>query len=147
MLLRDALLAFVHFALILTLAGLLLSELALYQRTMARASLNLLQRIDLGYGIVAGLVVLSGLARMYWGLKGPTFYTHNPAFWIKMGLFGTIALLSLAPTLHYIRIGSRDGDSIEIEAPAYRGMRRFLIAEAVLLLLLPLFAALMARGL
>lgn len=87
MLLRDALLAYAHFALIFLLAGLLLSEVAIYRAAMGRAALKTLQRIDAAYGIVAGLVVVSGISRMVWGIKGASFYIHNPVFWMKMGTF------------------------------------------------------------
>jgi putative membrane protein len=147
MIVRDALLAFVHFALILTLAGLLFSEVAIYGARMARPALRRLQRIDTSYGIVAGLIVLSGLSRMFFGIKGPAFYVHNPVFWMKMGLFVIVALLSIPPTMHYLSIAKQPGDVITVPQAAFSRMRSLLVAECVVLLLIPLFAALMARGL
>jgi putative membrane protein len=147
MLVRDALLAFAHFALIFLLAGLLYSELALYRKRMTRSTLSLLGRIDLAYGIAAGLVAASGISRMIWGLKGTAFYTSNPLFWAKMAVFGLIAVLSLPPTFHYLRIAKHEGDEVTVADGTFRRMRGMLFAEAILLLTLPLFAAFMARGL
>lgn len=148
MLLRDALLAYIHFALILTLAALLFSEVLLYAQRMDAARLRLLQRIDISYGIVAGLIVASGLSRIFFGPKGAAFYVHNPVFWAKMGVFVAVVLLSIPPTTHYIALGRQtQEDAISVESSRFRRMRGILRAECMLLLILPLLAALMARGL
>ena len=62
-----------------------------------------LQRIDLFFGIAAVVVIVTGIARVVFGLKGADFYLHNPIFWTKMGLFLLVGLLSIAPTVHYLR--------------------------------------------
>ena len=108
--LLDALLAWLHFLCIFTLVGALVAELALYRREMGLARLTQLQRIDALYGISAGLVVVSGVLRVTLGLKGAGFYLHNPIFWTKMGFFLAVALLSIPPTIHYLRL-KRDADA------------------------------------
>src|SRR5271165_1196786 len=100
----DALLAWLHFLCIFTLVGALVAELVLYRREMSLARLTQLQRIDSLYGVSAGLVVVSGVLRMTLGLRGASFYLHNPIFWTKMGFFVAIALLSIPPTIHYLRL-------------------------------------------
>jgi len=146
--LQDALLAYAHFALILTLAALLFAEVALYRQSISTDTLTLLARLDGAYGACAGLVVASGLSRLFWGAKGAQFYIHNPVFWTKIGLFLIVALLSIPPTIHYIKLrnANKGADSIAIDVASYRTMRRLLIAECCILFLIPLFATLMARG-
>lgn len=146
--LLDAILAYLHFGLIIALSGLLFSELALYRRHLERASHALLSKIDIGFGIAAGLVIVSGIGRLLFGVKGAAFYLHNSMFWVKMALFLTVGLLSIPPTIHYVQLGrSNPGTgAIEIDEATYGRMRGFLIAEVCILLLIPLFAALMARG-
>ena len=146
--LQDAFLAYLHFAMILMLAGLLFSEQYLYSRVLDRARFILLQQLDMAYGISAGLVVASGLLRMFFGIKGVDFYIHNPIFWTKIGLFIVVALLSIPPTVHIIRLArANPGDGpVMIEEPAYAKMKNVMRAECVILLLIPLFAALMSRG-
>lgn len=90
------------------LVGALLAELAFYRR-MDLARITQLTRIDMLYGISAGIVVLSGILRVSFGLKGAGFYLHNPIFWTKMALFLTLGLLSIPPTIHYLRIRGRGG--------------------------------------
>ena len=109
-----------------------------------------LQRIDLFFGIAAIVVIVTGIARVVFGLKGADFYLHNPIFWTKMGLFLLVGLLSIAPTVHYLRWNaalSAGADSIRDEPSTYGRIRSLLIAEIVVLAFIPLCAALMSRGL
>jgi putative membrane protein len=148
MLTRDAVLAYAHFICIFTLASLLVGELILLRKTLPPDLLRRLQAIDRWYGIVAGLVVVSGLARLFLGVKGAAFYTHNPVFWTKMGLFVAVALISIVPTIAYVRWNARrsaDG-SIVLGDAEFTRLRGTLWLQVVLFLFIPLCAAFMARG-
>ena len=150
MLLRDALLAYAHFLAILFLTAVLCAELAVYRQELAAPVARRLQRIDLMFGIAAAVVIVTGVARVVFGLKGADFYLHNPIFWTKMGLFLLVGLLSIVPTVHYLRWNatlSAGADSIRDEPRTYRRIRSLLIAEIVVLAFIPLCAALMSRGL
>jgi putative membrane protein len=150
MLLRDALLAYAHFLAILFLTAVLCAELAVYRQELAAPVARRLQRIDLFFGIAAVVVILTGVARILFGLKGADFYLHNPVFWTKMGLFILVGLLSIAPTVHYLRWNaslSAGADSVRDEPLTFRRIRSLLIAEIVVLAFIPLCAALMSRGL
>ncbi len=103
MLLRDALLAYAHFLAILFLTAVLCTELAVYRQELAAPVARRLQRIDLFFGIAAVVVIVTGVARVIFGLKGAEFYLHNPIFWTKMGLFLLVGLLSIPPTVHFLR--------------------------------------------
>jgi putative membrane protein len=150
MLLRDALLAYAHFLAILFLTAVLCAELAVYRQELAAPVARRLQRIDLFFGIAAVVVIVTGVARVVFGLKGADFYLHNPIFWTKMGLFLLVGLLSIAPTVHYLRWNaalSAGADSVRDEPSTYGRIRSLLIAEIVVLAFIPLCAALMSRGL
>lgn len=147
LLLRDALLAWTHFATIFVLIGALAGELVLYRRALSAVLLRTLARVDALYGIAAGAVIASGLARVFFSLKGPAYYAHNPVFWTKMGLFVAVALLSIAPTIHYRRLLASAQNEVVIDAPGYARTRALLIAQTVLVFAIPLCAAIMARGL
>jgi putative membrane protein len=149
MLIRDALLAFAHFIAIGSLASLLVGELLVFRQTLPADVLRRLLLVDRWYGIVAGLVIVTGLLRIYLGVKGAAFYTHNPVFWTKMGLFVIVALLSIAPTLDYIKWNARkaaDG-SIALQDSEFARTRTFLWAQILVLIFIPLCAVFMARGL
>lgn len=65
-----------------------------------------------------------------------------------MGVFVLVALLSIPPMLHLIKLGrtaAPDG-VVRVAARTHAAMRGYLVAEIALLLLIPCCAALMARG-
>lgn len=146
--LAQALAAYVHFASILLLAGILTAELVLYRQDLTAAQARLLQQVDLFYLLAALLALGSGLARLLWYAKEPSVYLDNPVFWVKMGLFLAVALASVVPTIHFLRWSPRlkQGHRPEISDRQYRHIRAHLWAEGVLLLAMPLMAVLMARG-
>jgi putative membrane protein len=64
-----------------------------------------------------------------------------------MALFAAVGLLSLPPTLHFIRLGRATGaGEALVDRGAYRRVRRFITAELAVFALIPLAATLMARG-
>jgi putative membrane protein len=137
-----------HFACIFGLAALLAGEALLLRPTLSTNRATQLQFVDRWYGIAAGLVVITGLLLVFFGVKGASYYAHNAIFWAKMGIFVVIALLSIVPTIAFLRWNRRrapDG-SIVLSDGEYRKLRRVLWLQIALFLLLPLCAALMADG-
>ena len=151
MLLRALLSALHILALPLGFASLFLRGLRLRElrkgreNAVARASLL---RADNVWGLAAILWIATGLARAFGGLeKQPDFYLRNGFFWVKMGLFLLIFALEIQPMVTFVRwrvARDRVGDLVA-STPLDR-----LIAlndtEAILVLLIPFAAALMARG-
>jgi putative membrane protein len=145
---RDALLHYAHFICIFLLASLLTGEVFLLRKSLSRDGVTQIQGIDRYYGIVAGLVIVTGLLLVFFGEKGAAYYAHNAIFWVKMAIFVTIALISIAPTVAYLRWNQRlapDG-SIVLEDAEYRQLRTLLWVQIGLFVLLPLCASLMANG-
>jgi putative membrane protein len=139
----DLSLAIGHHLLIFVLFGVLTAELVLVRPALDRSTISRTARIDLWYGIVAGLIVIVGFTRAIFAAKGWAYYEHNAFFWAKIATFVIIAVLSVPPTLTYLgwdRSGTVPTDA-EVVA-----VRRYLWAEVALFALLPIFAAAMARG-
>jgi putative membrane protein len=148
MMLRDAILAYGHFFAIIATAATLAVEAVLCRPGFNRATANLLGRIDLFYFGAAILALATGFLRLFFGVKGSAFYLQNPVFYAKVGLFVVIALISISPTLRFIRWGRQaaaDPDQ-PIAHDEVRQAARFIYVELGLLALLPLLATLMARG-
>jgi putative membrane protein len=146
---RDALLHYAHFLCIFSLAALLAGELFLFRKRLPASIVHQLQIVDRWYGIAAGLVILTGLLLLFFGLKGAAFYLHNPVFWTKMGLFVILALLSILPTVAFLKWNSRktaDG-SVFLEDGEFGRIRGVLWVEVGVFTFIPLCAALMANGL
>ncbi|MDA8522879.1 DUF2214 family protein [Acidovorax sp. NCPPB 4044] len=144
----EALLAYAHFLAILTMAVFLASEAALCRKEwMNAAVVERLARVDLIYGISALLVLGTGLARTFWGMKGGAWYGSQPLLHLKVTLFVVIGLMSIAPTLRFLRWrrALRATGALPGEAEI-RSTRRIVMIEAHLLALIPLAATLLARG-
>jgi putative membrane protein len=144
----DWALASLHHLAIFTLAAILAAELAILTMDIDAKAMGRLARIDMGYGISAGIVVVVGVARVIWGAKGYEYYVANHIFWTKMALFLIVGLLSIPPTLAYLawRRKSRADASFRPAASEIARLRTYLWAEAAFFLAIPVAAAAMARG-
>ena len=143
----QALAAYAHFLAIFATLGCLMAEAALYRPRMSEASFGRLQWLDRFYGIGAVAIIITGLLRLFFFAKGPEFYAVNPVFWVKMALFLAVGLLSIPPTVHFIRSKRLlQGGEVVVEAATYRRMRGYLTLQLALFALIPLAATFMARG-
>lgn len=145
----DAALAYLHFLCIITLAALMTAEAALLRPALIGQSARWLARLDAGVGGSAAAVLASGLSRAVWGAKGWAYYAHNPVFHAKIGVFLLIALLSIVPTVLFIRWAKafRLDPAYAVPPAELKQARRYVMIELHLLVLLPLFGVMMARGL
>ena len=144
MALVDLILAILHHFLVFSLAGLLAAELVLVRPGLGGASLGLLGRIDAAYGGIAGAVIVVGICRVIFGMKGWEYYIANHAFWGKMAAFVIVGLLSIRPTrriLAWRRSGAETVPDGEVTA-----LRGWLKGEAFFLAIVLVFAAAMARN-
>ena len=105
-------------------------------------------RADNWWGVAALMWIASGLARAFGGIeKGTAFYLANNLFWVKMSLYGLASLLELWPMYTFIlwRVRQQKGQPVDLaRAPI---LRRISQVEVVIVCLIPLVAAGMARGL
>ena len=146
--LLDVLLAYIHFLSMIATVSTLAVEAVLCRPGLTARGARLLSRVDIIYFVAAILVLTSGLLRVFFGLKGAAFYLNNPVFYVKIGLFLVVGLLSIAPTLQFIRWGRATLDAPEqpVAAPEVSRAARMVYIELGLLALIPLMGVLMARG-
>ncbi|MDT4847782.1 hypothetical protein FQZ97_818510 [compost metagenome] len=144
----DAIAAYLHYLSIFLLFALLTLEHRLFKLPLDLERARSLIRIDIAYGLSAGLVLVTGAARVFWFGKGLSYYLHNSLFHAKLGLFILIALLSILPTLVFLnwRNDLRAGLVPQVSARLGTLVIMTIRLELLLLLVLPLLAALMARG-
>ncbi|MGH8629648.1 MAG: DUF2214 family protein [Burkholderiales bacterium] len=143
----EVIVAYVHFAAVIALGGLLGCELLLLWSGVGAREAKQIALLDLGYLLAAILVLVSGLLRLIWFGKAPAFYLHNPVFWIKLALFVAVGLISIPPTRRFLRwrrAALSAGSAPQPEEVAFA--RRYVAAELGLLALIPLTAVLAARG-
>jgi putative membrane protein len=144
----DLVLAVLHHLGIFTVAGIIAAEWALVRSEMSSARIRQLSTIDMLYGLAAGLVLLVGFARVFFGLKGAEFYLQNPVFWAKIGAFVVVGVLSIPPTLLFItwRNKAKGDPSFLPSTEEIASVRRYVKMEAHVFVLIPILAAAMARG-
>ena len=144
----DAFLAVIHHLCVFGLFVILAAEMTLVRPGILAETVIRVVRIDGLYGILAGLALVAGGLRVVYGAKGAAFYTHNPLFWTKLGLFLLIGILSVPPTLDYIRWRKalRANPVALPSASAVQATRKLIHIQFGLLFLLPILAAMMARG-
>ena len=85
---------------------------------------------------------------MFYGIKGAEFYLANLVFWAKIAAFAVVGLLSAPPTIRILRWRRSVRMAPDFVPPAEEiaGVRRFMRLEAGVFFLIPVFAAMMARG-
>ena len=100
----EALLAYAHFLAILTLVVFISSEAALCRTEWMNAKVvERLGKVDMIYGIAAGVVLLTGLARTWWGIKGTGWYWTNRLMHLKLTMIIVVGLISIKPTIVFRR--------------------------------------------
>ena len=145
----DAILAYLHFTAIFLVFAFLTVELMLMRGALEPAQIRLLGRVDLWYFGSAIAALATGFLRLMFGAKGADFYLSSWPFYVKVGLFVAVALLSVQPTLEFIRwrrMLDRDAQW-KVGDEERRRMRKYLLLEVHVAALIPLFAVIMARGL
>ena len=145
----DAFLAYLHFMAIFGLFATLMYEVILLKVGTADLDIETLALTDRKFGIQAGIVLVTGALRAFFGAKGAAFYMHNPVFHLKIGLFVLAALISIVPTIAFLRWrkARRADASWRVPEAEWQRARKLVRLEMVIIALIPLAAVIMSRGL
>lgn len=145
----DLILAILHHILVFVLAASLAAEFVLVRPGLAGRELKLVAHVDQALGGVALAVIVVGVLRVFFGLKGWEFYVYNWSFWLKMAAFAAVGLLSIQPTMRILawrRQSERATGLFVVPDNEIASARRMIRWEVFVFLLIPVFAAMMARG-
>jgi len=144
----ESLLAYAHLLAIFTMVVFLASEAALCRVEWLNAAVvERLGKVDMVYGIAAGMVLVTGLARVFLGSKGAAWYAHNPLLYLKLAMFLVIGLISIKPTLMFVRWRrTLRANGTLPDAAEIKKARRLVMVQAHILPFIPLAAVFLARG-
>jgi putative membrane protein len=143
----EPLVAYLHYLAIVLIAGFLVAEMVVCRPSLAAEHVRLLPRLDMVFFGGALLALATGLLRLFYYAKGVGFYLPNPFFIAKMALYVIIAILSITPTVSFLRWRRDLLESGALPLPKeIATARRLIHIEVALLVLMPLIAVLMARG-
>ncbi|UXE59745.1 MAG: DUF2214 family protein [Woronichinia naegeliana WA131] len=103
---------------------------------------------DTIYGLSATTVLITGILRVLYFGKGQDYYLSSPIFYTKVGIFVIVGLLSLYPTFLFISWIKtlRDRQPPSLELSQVQILSWMIRGELIGLVLIPLFATLLARG-
>ena len=132
--------AFLHHLAAFAMVAALVVEFVLIRGELHPAAARRLARADAVYGLSATALLVIGLLRVFYFEKGSAYYFNNAAFLAKLALFFAVALLSIYPTIKFF--SWRKG----IDPASVPAIRRIVHLELAGVVLILLFAALMADG-
>ncbi|HXQ33313.1 MAG TPA: DUF2214 family protein [Anaerolineales bacterium] len=144
----TSIMAFLHRVFAFMLVACLIYEFIAFRKGMSIEEARRIQRVDLVFGISAGLLLVAGLLRVFLFEKGVNFYLNSPFFWVKMTAFVIVGLLSIDPTIRYIRWNKflSENKAPEISDSEDKRTRLILWLEVIGIVVILLAAPMMARG-
>ncbi|CUA98968.1 DUF2214 family protein [Thiomonas bhubaneswarensis] len=149
--LTDALLLYLHLSAMIGLVVFLTAKTSLTRPGgIDDAVVKRLRRLDLWVWGSFAAVLASGLALVFWGVKGPQWLLHNPLLWAKIALLALMAAMSW-PSTRRLRQWVLEVQSSKALhwTPAREDIareRRWLMAQSHVMVVIPLLATLMSHG-
>lgn len=131
-----------HFIGIIILFAVVFGQHTIVNKEVAVFQIKKLLILDLVFRLSALWVIAVGILLWFKVGNVPEFYSQNPVFHIKLWLFGLVGVISILPTLFFLK--NRKSNEKTIPVPGY--IVGIIRSELVLLLCIPVFAAAMAKG-
>ncbi len=144
----SAIVAYLHYLSLAVIFAALIMELVTLKGELTLKAAWRVVIADSAYGIAGVLVLATGILRVLYFAKDTAYYMHQPVFWVKMGLFAIVGLLSLYPTISFLQWIKllRSEKPPEVSAEKIKLLRQIIHWELVAFSLIPLTASMMARG-
>jgi putative membrane protein len=144
----NATVAFLHHVTAFSLVSALVAEVFLLERSPSTAQARRIQRVDLVYGISAGVLLIVGLLRVFFFEKGGLYYFANAFFIAKLSLFAMVGLMSIYPTVLFLSWNRqlKASQPPRLTDAQVRRLRSTVVLELAGVLGIVLCASLMARG-
>lgn len=139
---HEVLVRYIHFLGIIILSMTLVSEHILLSIDTSAKKFKRLAIVDAVFGVSALIVLTAGLFLWFVVGKPAEFYSHNWIFHAKLTVFGLIALLSIYPTIFFIKNRNKSIEQVVVPKAVVMVIR----LELTLLFIIPLLATLMAHG-
>ena len=135
---------YVHFIAVFAIVGAIIAEQFLISSKMSRYEIKRISRIDAVYGLGAILVLAAGLILWFAVGKPAQFYSRNWIFHTKLTLFVVLGLLSIYPTVFFMK--NRKGTDLDSEIEVPKTVIILLRLELILIVIMPILATYMSLG-
>ncbi|BFM38104.1 DUF2214 family protein [Synechocystis sp. LKSZ1] len=143
----GALTAYLHYLGLMLSFGALGVEVFHLKPEMSLTEAKRVAFADIVYGIAAVMILVTGVLRVLYFGKGSDYYLNNPFFYVKVGIFVVVGLLSLYPTITFI-FWFRDFQKNEVpklDMGKAQLLSNLIKGELLGFTLIPLSASIMAR--
>ncbi|MBX2844404.1 MAG: DUF2214 family protein [Flammeovirgaceae bacterium] len=138
------LIKYLHFIAIFGVVGSLITEQFMIDEKLTKKEIKRLSFVDAVYGISAILVLVAGFTLWFGVGKPAEFYTKNWIFHTKVTLFIFVGILSIYPTIFFLK--KRNGDDILTIIHIPKVILWSIRIELLIVFVIPLLAILMALG-
>lgn len=144
----SAAFAFLHHLAAFTLVAALAIQFMLIREEVSFSNAKRIVLVDGIYGASAGFLLVVGLLRVFFFEKGYLYYFTSHAFLSKFALFIIVGIASAIPTLEFARWRKavKAGQAPSVDAKKIRTIRKIIHWELAGIVLILLFAAIMAKG-
>ena len=149
----STLFAFLHHLFAFTLVAAIAVEFVLIgqvagEQGLTHAIAKRLVKADSVLGMAAGLLLLVGLARVFFFEKGELYYMNSHAFLAKFSIFIVVGLLSIMPTMEFLswKPAIAAGRAPKADPKKLAFIKKFIHGELAAIVIILLCAAIMARG-
>ena len=145
----EAILSYLHLSAIPAMVVFITSEGAICRPEWFNAAvLKRMLHVDLIYMICGAAVAITGVTRIILGAKGADWYIAQPMLHAKVLLFLIVGIYSVRVSIALQKWQGRfeDENGALPDEAEIRRVRRMILIEAHLIMIIPLFAVLFARG-
>jgi putative membrane protein len=143
----SAIVAYGHSIGIMVIFAALVTETLTLRQEMTLPQAWRISIADGVYGLAATLVLVTGILQVLVFGKGTDDYLHQPVFWAKVAMFGAVSLLSIVPTVLFIRwiAPLRAQRPPTLSQPQVSRLQLLIRQELVGVAVIPLLASMVAR--
>ncbi|MBV1913942.1 MAG: DUF2214 family protein [Pseudomonadales bacterium] len=131
-----------HFIGILILFSVVFGQHIILTKKMTAPQIKKFLLLDVVFRLSALWIIAIGIILWFNVGNVPEFYSQNTVFHIKLWLFGFVGIISIIPTLFFLK--NRKSNEKNIPVPGH--IVWMVRGELILLLCMPVLAAAMARG-
>lgn len=135
---------YLHFIAVFAIVGAIISEQFLVSKTMTRLEIKRFAKIDVLYGIGVILVLIAGLLLWFAVGKPASYYNRNWLFHTKLTMFLTLGLMSIYPSIFFLR--NRKGNDLDTKIIIPNMVILLLRLELVIIIIMPILATYLTLG-
>ena len=135
---------YLHFIAVFAIVGAIIAEQFLVSKSMTRKEIKQVSKIDMIYGIGAVLVLIAGFLLWFAVGKPAQYYSRNWLFHTKLSMFVILVLLSIYPSIFFLK--NRKGADLDTKIEVPMTIILLLRIELLIIIVMPILATYMSLG-